>query len=195
MYSEDVDKLSKLKIRSDKLLENCKKNIEKNNKIPNTVNVVNNIILYDKFFDEGGVSGDVIVDRGSTFQTHAIKISVFEDINKYLSYLKTNNKIQKATHNILAYRYLEKKLNGNNKGTANTNTNSASMASGFDDDGEHGAGTRLLGILEKLKVFNVLVVVSRWFGGTLLGNDRFKHINDSAKGLLLSRKNLFEFQS
>ena len=46
-----------------------------------------------------------------------------------------------------------------------------------------------------MKVTNVLVVVSRWFGGVFLGNDRFKHINDSAKNLVLAHKNLFDFQS
>ncbi|CAM9482304.1 unnamed protein product [Laminaria digitata] len=32
---------------------------------------------------------------------------------------------------------------------------------------------------------NVLVVVSRWFGGIHLGPDRFKHINNAARELLV----------
>ena len=31
---------------------------------------------------------------------------------------------------------------------------------------------------------DVLVVVSRWYGGTLLGPDRFKHINNAARMVL-----------
>jgi putative IMPACT (imprinted ancient) family translation regulator len=31
---------------------------------------------------------------------------------------------------------------------------------------------------------NVVVVVSRWYGGTLLGPDRFKHINNAARQVL-----------
>jgi hypothetical protein len=31
-----------------------------------------------------------------------------------------------------------------------------------------------------------VVVVSRWFGGILLGPDRFKHINNAARSLLNS---------
>lgn len=31
---------------------------------------------------------------------------------------------------------------------------------------------------------NVFVVVSRWFGGILLGPDRFKHINNAAREIL-----------
>lgn len=36
-----------------------------------------------------------------------------------------------------------------------------------------------------LDVHNVLVVVSRWYGGILLGPDRFKHINNCARNILV----------
>ncbi|XP_064026514.1 protein IMPACT isoform X3 [Pogoniulus pusillus] len=36
-----------------------------------------------------------------------------------------------------------------------------------------------------LNVHNVLVVVSRWYGGILLGPDRFKHINNCARNVLV----------
>jgi putative IMPACT (imprinted ancient) family translation regulator len=39
-------------------------------------------------------------------------------------------------------------------------------------------------LLEILEVENVLVVVSRWYGGVLLGADRFKHINQAARDAL-----------
>jgi putative IMPACT (imprinted ancient) family translation regulator len=39
-------------------------------------------------------------------------------------------------------------------------------------------------LLEILELENVLVVVSRWFGGTLLGPDRFKYINQAARDAL-----------
>lgn len=38
-----------------------------------------------------------------------------------------------------------------------------------------------------LNVRNVLVVVSRWYGGVLLGPDRFKHINNCARSILVER--------
>lgn len=43
---------------------------------------------------------------------------------------------------------------------------------------------RLLHLLQILDVKNVLVVVSRWFGGILLGADRFKDINNCARNAL-----------
>lgn len=32
-----------------------------------------------------------------------------------------------------------------------------------------------------MDVWNVMVVVSRWFGGAHIGPDRFKHINSTAR--------------
>lgn len=32
-----------------------------------------------------------------------------------------------------------------------------------------------------MDVWNVMVVVSRWFGGSHIGPDRFKHINSAAR--------------
>lgn len=32
-----------------------------------------------------------------------------------------------------------------------------------------------------MDAWNVIVVVSRWFGGTHIGPDRFKHINSAAR--------------
>ena len=53
-----------------------------------------------------------------------------------------------------------------------------------DDDGETHAGGRMLHLLEILECENVLVVVSRWYGGVQLGPDRFKHINNAARNVL-----------
>ncbi|KPP73929.1 protein IMPACT-like, partial [Scleropages formosus] len=54
-----------------------------------------------------------------------------------------------------------------------------------EDDGETAAGGRLLHLLQILDVRNVMVVVSRWYGGILLGPDRFKHICNCARNILV----------
>lgn len=54
----------------------------------------------------------------------------------------------------------------------------------YDDDGETAAGSRLLKLLTIVGAENVVVVVSRWFGGVLLGPARFTHINNAARTLL-----------
>lgn len=43
----------------------------------------------------------------------------------------------------------------------------------------------LLSPSQILDVRNVMVVVSRWYGGILLGPDRFKHINNCARNILV----------
>jgi putative IMPACT (imprinted ancient) family translation regulator len=54
----------------------------------------------------------------------------------------------------------------------------------FDDDGEAGAGSRLLKLLQIVNACNVIVVVSRWYGGILLGPSRFQFITNAARSLL-----------
>lgn len=133
--------------------------------------------LYDEFLKLGGKVGNIITDRKSNFQAHGIIIKNKKEADKYTQYLKTNKKIEKATHNITAYRTFD---NG-------------SLAVGCDDDGENKAGERLLELLSSMKLNNIYVMVSRWYGGIQLGPDRFKHINDSAKNLVLSNKQYFNF--
>ncbi|THH16921.1 hypothetical protein EW146_g3794 [Bondarzewia mesenterica] len=53
-----------------------------------------------------------------------------------------------------------------------------------DDDGESAAGGRLAHLLQILDVNNVLVIVTRYYGGIHLGPDRFKHINQAARDAL-----------
>lgn len=76
----------------------------------------------------------------------------------------------RATHNIFAYRFVDDK-------TKITHHD-------CDDDGETAAGARLAEMMRLMGVQNVAVIVSRWFGGILLGPDRFKFICNSAKDLL-----------
>eukprot|EP00936_MAST-01D_sp_MAST-1D-sp1_P002367 g2367.t1 len=54
----------------------------------------------------------------------------------------------------------------------------------FDDDGEANGGKRLLGMLNKERALGVAVVVSRWFGGVMLGKARFEHIMGAGRSLL-----------
>ena len=114
--------------------------------------------------------GEPVVDRRSVFQAHACLVSSVEEVKEFVNLLKNNKKIATATHNIVAYR-----LSGGPHG---------SCVQDCDDDGETHAGGRLLHLLQILDVKDVVVVVSRWFGGIQLGPDRFKHINNVARNLL-----------
>jgi len=133
---------------------------------------------YEKFLKDKGLVGETIIDRASTFQAHIIKIKNKEDAQFYKKCLLNQKKIKKATHNITIYRYI------------NEDTNQ--VVEDYNDDGEDGAGYRLLGVIQKMKLVNIFVMVSRWFGGTLLHQDRFKRINDSAKNLINQHLDSFD---
>ncbi|NWI95963.1 IMPCT protein, partial [Pitta sordida] len=121
--------------------------------------------------------GNPITDRRSTFQAHLAPVVttrsffLFLKVKRVLEKLYENKKIASATHNIYAYRiYCEDKQ---------------TFLQDCEDDGETAAGGRLLHLMQILNVHNVLVVVSRWYGGILLGPDRFKHINNCARNILV----------
>ncbi|XP_056459175.1 protein IMPACT isoform X1 [Gadus chalcogrammus] len=115
--------------------------------------------------------GSIITDRRSTFQPHLAPVTAPGQVKMVLDKLYGNKKIASATHNIYAYRiFCEDRQ---------------SFLQDCEDDGETAAGGRLLHLLQILDVRNVMVVVSRWYGGILLGPDRFKHINNCARGVLV----------
>ncbi|KAF9438427.1 hypothetical protein BGZ76_007951 [Entomortierella beljakovae] len=115
-------------------------------------------------------SGVPIIDRKSVFVAHLAPITQASHVPLMIQQLKQENKkVVKATHNIMAFRI-------ENENGAITQDN--------DDDGETAAGSRLLHLMSILDVKNVVVVVSRWYGGIPLSADRFKHINNAARQLL-----------
>ncbi|WP_085864879.1 YigZ family protein [Pseudooctadecabacter jejudonensis] len=56
-----------------------------------------------------------------------------------------------------------------------------------NDDGEAGAGMVILRMLEREGVVGEIVVVTRWFGGTHLGGDRFRRVQDAVRVYLDAR--------
>ncbi|XP_072425802.1 protein IMPACT isoform X2 [Chiloscyllium punctatum] len=100
-----------------------------------------------------------------------LALSKCSQVKLLLQELYQNKKIANATHNIYAYR-----IHCEDKQT---------FLQDCEDDGETAAGGRLLHLLQILDARNVLVVVSRWYGGILLGPDRFKHINNCARNILV----------
>ncbi|XP_055892614.1 protein IMPACT-B-like isoform X1 [Biomphalaria glabrata] len=117
------------------------------------------------------IHGAIITDRKSTFQPHMALVTDKSQVKVVLNKLLENKKIANATHNMLAYRIV---------------TGTGVVYHGCDDDGETHAGSRMLHLLEIMNVENVMVVVSRWYGGIQLGPDRFKHINNCCRQILES---------
>ncbi|XP_011302484.1 protein IMPACT-A-like [Fopius arisanus] len=116
--------------------------------------------------------GEVVVDRKSSFQGHTAKVTSIAQVKLVLRTLMENRKIDQATHNMYAYRIHQERTNN--------------YLQDCEDDGENQAGGRLLHLLQILDTKNILVVVSRWYGGIHLGPDRFRHINNAARLVLES---------
>lgn len=114
--------------------------------------------------------GEPFTDRKSTFQAHLAHVIILDQVSGVLQELKKNRKVNNATHNVMAYRIFCKDRN--------------CFLQDCDDDGEAAAGSRLLHLLQILNVRDVVVVVTRWYGGILLGPDRFKHYNNCARNLM-----------
>ncbi|XP_076009131.1 protein IMPACT isoform X2 [Genypterus blacodes] len=173
--SETVDQPEKVKMTSEEELDDAEDDDED---IPDfrtlKLNTENAHLFMDHTNDEEVPAikhGTTITDRRSTFQPHLAPVVTPRQVKMVLEKLYENKKIASATHNIYAYRvYCEDKH---------------SFLQDCEDDGETAAGGRLLHLLQILDVRNVMVVVSRWYGGILLGPDRFKHINNCARTVLV----------
>jgi putative IMPACT (imprinted ancient) family translation regulator len=107
-------------------------------------------------------------EDGSTVMGHAVTISSQQDIKPVLAKLYRDRQIAAADHNMYAYR------------TGRTKN----LKEGYFDDKEHGAGSALLKMLQTEKQTNVLVVVTRWFGGKHIGPKRFDLFKQCAKEAL-----------
>jgi len=115
------------------------------------------------------VEAEPIVDRKSVFVGRACEISHPSQVPLILDHLMSDRHIARAAHPIInAWRC--------QVGNALHQDN--------NDDGETAAGSRLAHLLSILEINNVLVIVTRWFGGIHLGPDRFKHINHAARNAL-----------
>lgn len=94
-----------------------------------------------------------IVERKSKFIANLFYIESVEEAEEIIK--KTKKKYFDARHNCIAYRVIE-----NNQ-----------IVERFSDDGEPSgtAGAPMLNILQKNGYANILIIVTRYFGGILLG--------------------------
>lgn len=104
----------------------------------------------------------------SSFQGHHVAINNQDSIIPALHAIYADSRVARATHNIYAYRIQTQ----------------SGVTEHYDDDGEWGAGKKLLELLRENQITDNLVCVTRWYGGTHLGKDRFKYIIEAAKETL-----------
>ncbi|KAL4888592.1 ribosomal protein S5 domain 2-type protein [Aspergillus ambiguus] len=127
------------------------------------------------------ILSDVVTEKKSVFVGRAAHVTSLEQAQGYLDYLlATEKKVAAATHNISAWRIRQVKPTAGAKGET-----TEMIVQDCDDDGETAAGGRLLHLMQLMDVWDVVVVVTRWYGGVLLGPDRFRIINAVGRDALL----------
>ena len=117
-----------------------------------------------------------ITVKKSKFIANIIKVTNQEMANEKLKEIK--KKYHDARHNCFAYRIYEED----------------NLIERFNDDGEPSgtAGSPMLNILQKNNIGNVLVVVTRYFGGILLGTGGLVRAYSDATIDAISKINLIE---
>lgn len=140
---------------------------------------------------------NVLVQKKSKFRAFCTPIKSNLSIPELLNDLTTLDKtIQKASHpTMYAWKTASSELETAGCNTAKSKKSKGkktdeltvessvlsklvNLNQGFHDNNEGGSGLRLLGMLNRLHLVNILVVVSRWYGGIALGPARFKCMSD-----------------
>ncbi|KAF1830530.1 UPF0029-domain-containing protein [Decorospora gaudefroyi] len=112
-----------------------------------------------------------LTEKKSVFLARVAPVSSPAQARQYVAHLlATDKKAARATHNMTAWRI---------KGPNHTTYQDC------DDDGETAAGSRMLHLMQLMDVWDVMVIVTRWYGGILLGPDRFRIINTAAREALV----------
>jgi len=112
--------------------------------------------------------GVVLTDRGSKYAVSGARVSDRADVDAVLKSLKRDKAYAKATHNTWGVLLPDgTPLKG--------------------DDGEAGAGMVIIRMLERERLENHIVVVTRWYGGKQLGGERFRHVQTAVRYYLDNR--------
>lgn len=119
-----------------------------------------------------------LVEKKSRFISNLIYVETEEEAKQKINELK--KKFFDAKHNVFAYRVYEKGL----------------IIDKYSDDGEPSgtAGKPILEMLKQKEICNVLIVVTRYFGGILLGTGGLVRAYTSASKLCIDNSiiNLLE---
>ncbi|EPQ55105.1 ribosomal protein S5 domain 2-like protein [Gloeophyllum trabeum ATCC 11539] len=117
-------------------------------------------------------------DRKSIFVASAYKASSPSDARSIMKHVKNVvHAARPASHEIAAWRCMTLKegklgLDG---------PDDFEVQGGWEDDGEKYGGQRVLKVMQQEGVLDVIVIVSRWYGGIMLGPARFEHIETCAR--------------
>lgn len=134
-------------------------------------------VKHSKAQPEPVATSQEIRDRSSTFVANIFKCTSEEEARSCIRHLRrVTHGAKPASHEISAWRCMVLK----NEHSGLMGPDDFEVRSGSEDDGEKWAGGKVLKAMVSLAVIDAVVVVSRWYGGTMLGPVRFAHIETCA---------------
>ncbi|KAJ7496950.1 ribosomal protein S5 domain 2-type protein [Mycena latifolia] len=118
-----------------------------------------------------------IRDRGSLFVATIYAAPSPAQAAACIAHLKNVVHAQKpASHEMSAWRCMVLKAGCSGLG----GPDDFEVREASADDGERWGGEKILALMRKQGVIDAAVIVSRWYGGTMLGPARFSHIETCA---------------
>lgn len=116
-----------------------------------------------------------LTSRASTFIAHATPITSPSSRPELVrSLMAQKPELETASHNAWAMRA--------------SYGNSPLVQEASFDDGESGCGKLMLELMREANVTNVLVVLTRWFGGVMLGPDRWRLMRECVNDALSAQR-------
>jgi hypothetical protein len=113
-----------------------------------------------------------VTSKKSTFVARSITVTSPSEARSELQKLMASNaELRNASHNITAWRV----------------TGDHGIIEDSNDDGESGGGRHILGLMHADNIANVLLVVTRWYGGIMLGPDRWRIMSQVSRDALSQR--------
>ncbi|KAL4886221.1 ribosomal protein S5 domain 2-type protein [Aspergillus karnatakaensis] len=129
---------------------------------------------------------EVITEKKSVFVGRAAHVTSVDQAKAFLDHLlASDRKVASATHNISAWRIKQVGKAPPSTSKDGGKGSTEMIIQDFDDDGETAAGGRLLHLMQLMDIWDVVVVVTRWYGGIHLGPDRFRIINAAGRDALV----------
>lgn len=126
------------------------------------------------------LASQTLTSRDSTFVAHAIRVSSPAQRPGLINALMEQKpSLETASHNAWAIRSSFGK--------------SPLIQQASFDDGESGCGKFMLELMREANVTNTVVVLTRWFGGTMLGPDRWRLMRECVSDALSAQQRKSSF--
>lgn len=120
-------------------------------------------------------AGQRLTSKSSIFIAHAASLTSSSQRTGLVTQLMAEKPhLETATHNAWAAR--------------TSYGNSPLVQEASFDDGESGCGAFILGVMREADVKNTVVVLTRWYGGVMLGPDRWRLMRECVNEALLSQR-------